>query len=225
MKKVGLATLGMLAIIGGNVVAQAATEFPNAGKAESFVRVLIEEDGDFKIPPIDPEDPELPIDPEKPNPEPGLLDILYVSPLDFGTVVLNGEEQIIDAADDVSVTEENFAPMVTVQDRRTDAQRQGWSLTVRYEDDFLDGAEIKMNPYVHSTNQEEFGIETGGEISLSTSATIFAESGETPYARHTVSMGMAQPEQSVQLVIPGEDYASGEYTTTIVWELTDGPLG
>ncbi|GMC04425.1 hypothetical protein K5E_14890 [Enterococcus thailandicus] len=225
MKKIGLTAVGILAITGGSVVVQATTEFPEAGKAESSVRVLIEDDGEIVIPPIDPEVPEPPIDPEKPNPEPGLLDVLYVSPLDFGTVVLNGEEQVIDAADDVDKAGQVFSPMVSVQDRRADAQRQGWALTVRYEADFLDGAEIKMNPYVHSSNQEDFGIEPGGEISLSTNATTFAEAGQVPYARHTISMGMAQPDQAVQLVIPGEDYASGEYTTTIIWELTDGPLG
>ncbi|WP_206898212.1 WxL domain-containing protein [Candidatus Enterococcus courvalinii] len=225
MKKVGLTAVGILAITGGNVVVQATTEFPDAGKAESSVRVLIEDDGEVIIPPVDPGDPEPPIDPGNPNLEPGLLDILYVSPLDFGTVVINGEEQVIAAADDVDTAGQSFSPMVTIQDRRADAQRQGWTLTVRYEDDFLDGAEIKMNPYIHSGNQEDFGIDPGGEIALSTNATIFAEAGQVPYARHTVSMGMAQPDQAVQLVIPGEDYASGEYTTTIVWELTDGPLG
>ncbi|MDT2751773.1 WxL domain-containing protein [Enterococcus thailandicus] len=223
MKKVGLAAVGILAMTGGSVVAQATTEFPESGKAESSVRVLIENDGDIEIPNPEPEKPDP--EPENPNPEPGLLDVLYVSPLDFGTVVLNGEEQVIDAKEDVGSTGQIFSPMVSVQDRRADAHRQGWALTVRYEADFLDGAEIKMNPYVHSSNQEEFGIETGGEISLSTNATTFAEAGQVPYARHTVSMGMAQPDQAVQLVIPGEDYASGEYTTTIVWELTDGPLG
>ncbi|WP_411372673.1 WxL domain-containing protein [Enterococcus thailandicus] len=223
MKKVGLAAVGILAMTGGSVVAQATTEFPESGKAESSVRVLIENDGDIEIPHPEPEKPDP--EPENPNPEPGLLDVLYVSPLDFGTVVLNGEEQVIDAKEDVGSTGQIFSPMVSVQDRRADAHRQGWALTVRYEADFLDGAEIKMNPYVHSSNQEEFGIETGGEISLSTNATTFAEAGQVPYARHTVSMGMAQPDQAVQLVIPGEDYASGEYTTTIVWELTDGPLG
>lgn len=223
MKKIGLTAVGILAMTGGSVVVQATTEFPEPGKAESSVRILIEEDGNVTIPPPDPESPSP--EPENPNPEPGLLDVLYVSPLDFGTVVLNGEEQVIDAADDVDTEGQVFSPMVSVQDRRADAQRQGWALTVRHEADFLDGAEIKMNPYVHSSNQEDFGIEPGGEISLSTNATTFAEAGQVPYARHTVSMGMAQPNQAVQLVIPGEDYASGEYTTTIVWELTDGPLG
>lgn len=217
-----LAAASILAMVGGGVTASANTVFPGTGNAESPVKVIIETDGEIEVPPVDPEEP--PIDPENPNLEAGPLDILYVSPLDFGTVVLNGEEQLLNAASDKDLSGQEFENMVSIQDRRSDANRQGWSLTVRYEQDFLDGAEIKMNPFIHETNQEEYGIQSGGEITLSNSAVVFAETSQSGYGRHTVSMGMAQPDEAVQLVIPGEDYETGEYTTTLIWELTDGPI-
>lgn len=213
------ASMSILALLGSGVVAQ-ATEYPAAGLAESPVRVTIH--GDEEVPPVDPENPNP--DPENPNPDPELLDILYASPLEFGSVTLDGEEQILDAADDRSVNGDSFSPMVSIRDRRSDDTRSGWALSVKFEEEFLDGAEIRMNPFVHENNAL-LGIVGGGEITVGVDAQLFASTTTEGYARHSVSMAMAQPDEAVQLVIPGEtDVDTGEYTTTLVWELTDAPL-
>lgn len=213
-----------LSLTSFGLLAQVTTGMIEPKKAESPVKVVIEDRDRELIPPIDPEDIELPIDPIIPNQTPELLDILYVSSLDFGTVFLNGEEQIINAKEDYLDSGKTIPPMITIRDYRSNLHRNGWMLTVRYEEDFLDGAEVKMNPFIHYINQTEIGIESGGEISLSTSASKFAETNQSTYATHTISMGMEQPNQPVQLIIPGESYSSGEYNTTLIWELTQGPL-
>ncbi|WP_176462066.1 WxL domain-containing protein [Enterococcus sp. 4E1_DIV0656] len=207
-------------LVGTSLQASAATTYPDALNAESPVT------GEVTlpttppgIPPIDPESPEPPIDPEEGNPELGDgLSILYVSPLDFGQTEFSTEAQTLLAEKLVDEDENEFENRVTVTDLRAD--RDGWELTVAQSSELMDGATLTMYPNAHAGTAAALGVTTAsGQLLLSTDAATFATADNETADAGIISMGMGE----VELNLPASAGA-GEYSTTLNWTLTNGPV-
>lgn len=218
-----LSTCALLTtLLGAGIQASAAT-YDGPKNAESSVSAEITippiDPENPEIPPVDPENPEPPVDPEETNPERGDgLSIRYVSGLDFGSTPFSTEAQQLTAKDDSGIDGEGevqtFENMVTVEDIR--GERDGWELTVRQSSEFMNGSVMTMNPHV-TTN--DFGVSTDTEaLVLSTEDATFAQADNAEASAGVTSIGMG----NVTLDIPARA-GVGEYETTLVWNLTNGP--
>lgn len=172
------------------------------------------------IPAINPDDAG-PIVPENPNI--GVLSIRYISPLNFGEIPRSRNQQEAHSIPDKDINGNDMPVMVTVQDMRPQNQRDGWELSVKQQDSFIDGAEIIMNPYVHESYSNELGIQVAsGPITLNQSSQVFSgtNNGNPP---GIVSLGLSQPaDLGVRLRIPS-GVGLGSYNTTLEWTLSTGP--
>lgn len=172
------------------------------------------------IPAINPDDAG-PIVPENPNI--GALSIRYISPLNFGEIPRSRNQQEAHSILDKDINGNDMPVMVTVQDMRPQNQRDGWELSVKQQDSFIDGAEIIMNPYVHESYSNELGIQVAsGPITLNQSSQVFSgtNNGNPP---GIVSLGLTQPaDLGVRLRIPS-GVGLGSYSTTLEWMLSTGP--
>lgn len=216
-----LTSLGM-SLLGS--VAQAAT-YPSAteGMSEVSASVILGDDGGPIIPPIDPEIPNPPVDPENPNTGP--LSLRYVSDVIFGEIEISTESKTVYAKQDTGVGGERFDNIVTVQDFRNDNERDGWELTVMMDNEFIPGSKMKMTPFIHEATAQSLGLETPNkDLILNTSEQVFARTVSTSNPAGIVSMGLANPEtEGVELLIPANT-PTGDYATTITWNLVAGPL-
>ena len=216
-----LTTIGLSAM--GPIV-QAAT-YPSElqGISDVNASVILGEDGGPSIPPIDPEIP--PIDPENPNPNVGPLSIRYISDFNFGDVEVSTEGATVLAQQDVDANGVNFDHMVTVQDFRSDMDRDGWELTVTMANGFIPGSQIKLTPFIHATNADRAGVETpSSELVLNNSAQVFARTTSNQNPADIVSMLMANPDSDgIELFVPGNT-PTGDYSTTVTWNLISGPM-
>lgn len=223
--KMKIISASMVTIIGTLLFSQStlATTYQDDLGATSPVTVLIEDEDILIIPPIDPE-VEPPIIPVDPNPEPGALAIRYISSLDFGQVFVDGSEQMINALPDLDSEGMEFSNLVSLRDVRSSTNRDGWTLTVKQDQELLEGSTITMNPYIDASVAERLEVSTGGELTLNSDAQVFARTNTNTNPSGSLSIGMAQPGESVTLTIPEEEYEAGEYTTTLTWELISGPM-
>ncbi|WP_317944040.1 WxL domain-containing protein [Carnobacterium maltaromaticum] len=222
--KTKIISASMVTVLGALMFSQSAlaTTYQDDLNATSPVTVLIEDEDSLVIPPIDPEGP--PIIPIDPNPEPGALAIRYISSLDFGQVFVDGSEQMIRALPDVDTQGAEFSNLVSLRDVRSSTNRDGWTLTVKQDQELLEGSTITMNPYINDLVAERLEVSAGGEIILNSDAQVFARTNTNTNPSGSLSIGMAQPGESVALTIPEEEYEAGEYTTTLTWELISGPM-
>lgn len=228
MKKIEFVSLAALTIMGVATLNTTvhAQQFPNAttGISEVTTSVVIGDDGGPSIPPINPEDPNPPIESENPNPNVGPLSLRYLSNLHFGEVEVSTVAKTIYAEQDKGISGERFDNLVTVQDFRSDNERDGWELTVTMDSEFIPGSQIKMAPFIHSLTAEELALEIPtGELIINHSAQVFARTISNDNPSGISSMGMANPESNgVELVIP-PNTPTGEYVTTLTWNLASGP--
>lgn len=223
--KMKIISASMVTVIGALMFSQSAlaTTYQGDLNATSPVTVLIEDEDSLVIPPIDPEiDP--PIIPIDPNPDAGALAIRYISSLDFGQVHVDGSGQMISALPDVDTQGTEFSNLVSLRDVRSSTNRDGWTLTVKQDQELLEGSTITMNPYINDLVAERLEVSTGGELTLNSDAQVFARTNTNANPSGSLSIGMAQPGESVTLTIPEEEYEAGEYTTTLTWELISGPM-
>lgn len=228
IKLVSAAILTAMGITALGTVAHAA-DYPDAKTGISDVNVSVEigEDGGPTIPPIDPENPEPPVDPGPGNPHIGELSIRYISNLVFPTLPASTETTVVYADQDRNENDETFDNMVTIQDFRNDANRDGWELSVKQDtNSFIPGSFITMTPYVHPTIAAEYQIQTpsASGLRLNNAEQVFArtESQENPSG--IVSIGFANPGMDgVELSVPANTPV-GDYKTTITWNLSSAPL-
>ncbi len=173
------------------------------------------------IPPINPED--LNPEPENPNTNEGALGIRYVSSLNFGEIERKKKQQEIFSIPPKNIHGNEYSEMVTVQDMRSENQREGWLLTVSQLDEFMDGAEIIMDPYVHESYSNELGVQVAPDfITLNQSNQVFSwlDNGNSP---GIVSLGLTQlADLGVRLRVPS-GIGIGSYSTTLEWALSTGP--
>lgn len=174
------------------------------------------------IPPINPENPG-PIEPENPNINTGALAIRHIHSLDFGKIKRENGTQEIKSKLPKDIHGEKIPEMVAVQDLRSDSQRNGWQLTVRQIDAFMDGAEIIKNPYVHEYYSNELGVKVNPKsLILNQEKQLFSWANEENKAG-IVSFGYNDPsELGTTLRIP-EGLGIGTYETTLEWVLIQGP--
>lgn len=213
-----LATLGV-SISTGPVFA--TTTYPSATEAESTVeaQIVIDEETDGTIPGINPEDPKPPVDPENLNPDRANgLSIRYVSGLDFGKTTFSTEEQTLVASKDYGLNEEDekvfFENMVTVEDIR--GTRDGWTLTVSQEGDFIEGAVMTLYPNIVADN---LGVSVPGPVEINPEGTVFASANNNESGMAgVISIGMGEAD----LVIPASTGVD-TYSATLKWELVSGP--
>lgn len=213
-----LSTIALMATLAGTSIQAFAATYDGPTEANSSVTAEITVPENLGIPPIDPADPEPPVDPGETNPERGDgLSIRYVSSLDFGSTEFSTGAQILTASSDSGLDEDSeekeFENMVTVEDIR--GERDGWKLTVRQATAFMDGAVITMNPNVAAN---DFGVTAVSMIELSMEDEIFAQADNEEEDAGVISMGMGE----VTLDVPARA-GVGEYATTLVWNLTNGP--
>lgn len=164
-----------------------------------------------------------PINPENPNTNTGALAIRHIHSLDFGEIEIKNGQQEIYSKPPKDIHGEIIPEMVTVQDLRADSQRNGWELTVRQRDVFMDGAEIIKNPYVHEHYSNELGVQIRPEqLILNQEKQQFSWANEENKAG-IVSFGFNRPsELGTMLRIP-KGLGIGNYKTALEWNLTQGP--
>ena len=210
----------------------------------STARTIVEERR--YIPPADPLNPEIEVDPEnKPElPEDqGLLSIDFISSFNFGSQVISAQDQTYYAQpqrllnEDSTVNEMEVRPnYVQISDRRPENERNGWKLAVTQKEQFR-GEE----------KQELFGA----SLSLSNQQVITAQGGTAPGLQSVPCVLIpgnrrillkAQGDEGTGTWIYrfGDEQTAGEsialnvpkrttpeattYSTTLIWELNAVPI-
>lgn len=193
------------------------------------------------VTPVDPLDPEVEVNPEnKPDlPEDqGLLSIDFVSSFNFGSQAISVHDQIYYAQpqrllnEDGTVNESEERPnYLQISDRRSENERNGWTLAVTQKEQF---------------KGEENQVLNGAGLSLSNQQVITAQGGEAPGLQSvpcTLVPGQRRTllqahgnegtgtwiyrfgdgdtmGESIALDVPrGANPETTTYLTTLVWEL------
>lgn len=202
-----------------------AAQYPSAleGISDVDVSMVLGAGGGPEIPAPGPGFPELPELPIPESPETGFLSLRYISTIDFGESFVLENNQHLFAKQDVN----GAFPMVTVQDYRNETIRDGWHLTVKQEEELLNGAQIKMVPSIDPDIAKSLEIKMSpvSELILNSSNQTFATTtneGTKANPAGIVSMPMGTSSGGVELVIPSYS-AAGEYSTKLIWNLIVGP--
>lgn len=184
------------------------------------ITVMVSPFIDPSIPPIEPED-EIPDIVESPFEE--ALSIRFVSGLDFGEAEFKNNRQELFSLPTQNSNGDDIPNMVTVQDMRPENQRDGWQLMVRQNKEFLDGAQISMNPYAHEDFVERLNLKLLGSTLFLNDQDQFFAGAYAGNPSGIVSLGMDYPDgKGVQLNIPS-GVGIGKQTTSLEWSLVTGP--
>lgn len=213
--------------------------------SESLITVTYIYKEDTDVPPVDPLDPEIEVDPEnKPilPEDQGQLSIDFVSSFTFGSQAISVHDQTYYAQpqrllnEDGTVNESEERPnYVQISDRRSENDRNGWTLAVTQKEQFK-GAE----------NQ----VLNGARLSLSNQQVITAQGGTAPglqsvpctlvpgnrrtllHAQGSEGTGTwiyrfgdgDTAGESVALDVPkGSNPEATTYSSTLIWELSAVP--
>jgi len=198
------------------------------------------------MPPVDPLDPEIEVNPEnKPElPEnQGLLSIDFISSINFGSQPISVHDQIYYAQpqrlldEDGTVNEMEERPnYIQISDRRSATERNGWQLSVTQTKQFeglknqqLTGASITFS------NQQLVTAQGGNTPSLQTANPLTLVPGNKRAlirAEDTEGTGTwiyrfgdeHTARESVTLnVLKGSNPEATSYSTTLIWELNAIP--
>lgn len=198
------------------------------------------------MPPVDPLDPEIEVNPEnKPElPEnQGLLSIDFISSFNFGSQPISVHDQIYYAQpqrlldEDGTVNEMEERPnYIQISDRRSATERNGWQLSVTQTKQFeglknqqLTGASITFS------NQQLVTAQGGNTPSLQTANPLTLAPGNKRAlirAEDTEGTGTwiyrfgdeHTARESVTLNVPkGSNPEATSYSTTLIWELNAIP--
>lgn len=184
------------------------------------ITVMVSPFIDPSIPPVEPEG-EIPDVVESQFEE--ALSIRFVSGLDFGEAEFKNNRQELFSLPTKNSNGDDIPTMVTVQDMRPENRRDGWQLMVRQNKEFLDGAQISMNPYAHEDFVERLNLKLlGSTLFLNDQDQFFA--GAYPgNPSGIVSLSMDYPNgKGVQLNLPS-GVGIGKHTTSLEWSLITGP--
>ncbi|MEG2937913.1 MAG: leucine-rich repeat protein [Vagococcus sp.] len=179
---------------------------------------------DREIPHTNPESPA--VNPTDPNPELSALGIRYVSSFSFGEIPFSKNQREVTSTELVD-TEGNPMPhMITIQDAREKANRNGWELRVKQESKMMDGSELILNPYVHEKNSEHYGVNVPSTdliLNEESQRVASVEGDGNSYEPGIFSIGLSGSEnEGVRLSIPS-GIGVGKYNTTLTWNLIEGP--
>lgn len=201
---------------------------------------------DSSVPPVDPLDPEVEVDPEnKPDlPEnQGLLSIDYVSQYNFGTQAISAHDQTYYAMpqrllnEDGTVNETEERPnYVQISDRRSENERNGWQLAVTQKEQFKDQEENELEgARLNLSNQQLVTVQGGQSPSLQAvnpltlvpgnKRTLIRAEGTEGTGTWIYRFGDSETAgESVTLNVPkGTNPEATTYSTTLVWELSAVP--
>lgn len=219
-KKISIALLATTVLgMGATTQLVSAVEYDGATNAITDIQAEIKlpDSNEIVIPPVDPEDPELPPEIET-NPDLGVgLAINYVSDLNFGIADFNqtAGQTLVASPDSAGGVE--FPNMVTITDIRNEDTRNGWELTVTQDKELFSGGIIKMNPFVNLDNGK--GVTAVAGLELNSQGQRFASANNSnPGQAGTTSIGMGE----VSLEIPAGT-GVGTYESTLTWNLVAGP--
>ncbi|MDQ8240762.1 WxL domain-containing protein [Enterococcus faecium] len=140
------------------------------------------------------------------NVVPGDLSVLPTKTIDFGTVTLNGKDQIVN---------ENKST-VEVSDFR--GIGSGWTLTLKEEQE-IKGLEMKVAP---SIDAKSTAATVSGEFSLNTQDHKFAEVTKASAKSHPLEELDTAMKLNSKLKL-AKDLASKSYSMNLVWTLIAGP--
>lgn len=212
-------------------VSEAHAETTSQAKSLNSIKFL--EGGSESTNPVNPIDPDLPVevDPVDPNNpgtnNPGPLSIDFISNIQFGNNKINGKDTVYSAL--------NKSPYVQVTDvRGTEA---GWELKVAASEftstknpkDVLKGAELTFkNAAVKSASKGNVSQPpTSSDVTLINSdAQTIMNADENQGSGTWLSTWTANSEvnENVQLkVLSGSAKANTEYTAELNWSLSDAP--
>ncbi|MBO1097898.1 hypothetical protein FQS90_15415 [Enterococcus casseliflavus] len=199
------------------------------------------------VSPLDPLDPDKEVDPENPPVLPedqGAFSIDFVSQFNFGSQVISTQDQTYYAQaqrllkDDGTVDETEERPnYIQVSDRRSENQRDGWTLSVRQLENFqtknndheLIGASLRFLNQQVATAQDGTppGVQETSDLTLIPGEKhILLQAKETEGAGTWIyRFGDAQSaDQSVALDVPKTVTPNAaQYKTTLNWELSAVP--
>ena len=209
----------------------------------STARTIVEERK--YIPPADPLNPEIEVDPEnKPElPEDqGLLSIDFISSFNFGSQVILAQDQTYYAQsqrllnEDGTVNEMEVRPnYVQISDRRPENEHNGWQLAVTQKEQFrgeekqeLFGASLSLS------NQQVITAQGGTAPSLQSvpcvlipgnRRTLLKAQGDEGTGTWIYRFGDEQTaEESIALNVPkGANPEATNYSTILIWELSAVP--
>lgn len=211
----GLAVFGVtISVFAAGV---GAAEFDGADKATSEATVNVLPGTGVVDPPItnpiDPELPEIPLEPTNPNEGP--LRINYVSDLNFDDHTLTGREETIFSKDDV-VGENKIPAFINVADLR--GTGDGWTLKVAQTGELVQGGELQFKPVYNGADDKITAVGgklhgDGDEIDIA----IADENGGM--GSNSILLGGTA---GVALVIP-TDAKAGDYNAALHWNIVADP--
>lgn len=228
-----------------NAIVVKADDVPEYGASiNSKSTVSFEEDTSLTDPldPTNPDekDPITPLDPDDHEPGTnGPLSIDYVSNIRFGLKKASGKNEVywaeLDGVKDSKGVDLEVPNFIQVTDKR--GVWKGWHLTLSQEKQFynetakesLNGAKMTLNNGIPNSK------DGGGEPSVKSSIVLVpgiphdvANAEETKGSgTWAVRFGQDNEEakQSISLEVPSTTTkAQGEYSTTLIWKLTDSPI-
>ncbi|WP_430612532.1 leucine-rich repeat protein [Enterococcus sp. DIV0876] len=175
-----------------------------------------------RIPDVDPDNPA--IKPDAPlNPNSGALSIRYVSAIEFRRTTFSPDEQQLQALPNIDSTGATMPHLISVQDTRAAAERNGWRLSVRQTNDFLSGTSIELSPYVHERNQTRFGVQTADTMVLNDSLQNIAWTTADEYEAGVLSIAISGHNNTGLTALVPARAGIGESETTMMWNLQTGP--
>ena len=197
------------------------------------------------MPPVDPLDPEIEVNPEnKPElPEnQGLLSIDFVSSFNFGSQPISVHDQTYYAQpqrlldDDGTVNEMEERPnYVQISDRRPANERSGWTLAVTQNDQFRGAENQVLNGASLSLSNQQIITDQGGTAPILQSTpynlvpgnrrTLLHAQGREGAGTWIYRFGDGETAgESVALDVPiGANPEAIPYFTTLIWELSVVP--
>ncbi|AYJ46806.1 WxL domain-containing protein [Enterococcus casseliflavus] len=200
---------------------------------------------DSSVPPVDPLDPEVEVDPEnKPDlPEnQGLLSIDFVSQYNFGIQAISAHDQTYYAQpqrllnEDGTVNETEERPnYVQISDRRSETERNGWELAVTQKEQFKGENNQVLNGASLSLSNQQVITAQGGtapglqsvpcELVPGNRRTLLKAQGNEGTGTWIYRFGDSETAgESVILNVPkGATPEATTYSTTLVWELSAVP--
>lgn len=233
MKKSILYSLAATTLLSATLLTGVLANAAESGDATTTTaKVTFTGGNDDPVNPVDPDDPDNPVNPVDPDDpdnhgtdDNGPLSIDYVSNISFGTQEISSDSQVYSAL--------NAEPHVQITDKR--GVEGGWTLTAsaskfKAEDQSeLKGAVLSFengvarkksdNTSAQPTVNEDVTFNNTEAQNVMSAASL---AGEGTWL--DVFPGEEGHNTDVQLAVPSGSAQAKEYTATITWTLTAGPI-
>ena len=219
MKKSILYSLAATTLLSATLLTGVLANAAESGDATTTTaKVTFTGGNDDPVNPVDPDDPDNPVNPVDPDDpdnhgtdDNGPLSIDYVSNISFGTQEISSDSQVYSAL--------NAEPHVQITDKR--GVEGGWTLTASVSKfKAEDQSELKGdNTSAQPTVNEDVTFNNTEAQNVMSAASL---AGEGTWL--DVFPGEEGHNTDVQLAVPSGSAQAKEYTATITWTLTAGPI-